>query len=437
MTTHRQRVAAIVLVLSALMVEPLEAGRRRAVRHASRDQVPAEFAALYDELSGGLTEFERSVDLRWNGALYPTLFTGTLLTANGNNGASLLTPSALARTRSLLDAFLWMGVDLVKIDITYPLLTDEFHQFLRGRDPSYSARAADYIAFYRDVAAEARARGLGIVVEHSSLFPGITTLDVGAYYAAVKGDGAAAARQRYRDERSAEAVAIARELFPAYLSLLLEPETQNANFGLVGGGKLFTPEQWMVYLEVAVPLVRAGGGPNIRIGAGAGTWESRHYVELFAPMPALDYIDFHVYPIRGTVRSYLENIIDWADYVRSVAPAKRITIGEAWLYKVSGRDFSGDLGAQDIYSRDVYSFWEPLDQQFLEIIYKVANLKRIDVVAPFWSTYFFAYLDYNDSSLRSLTPEQLLVRAQLAAVGPIERKELTATGQKYRAIVNR
>lgn len=432
---HSRFRIVMALAIAAMLVPPLEGARRRIVRGGSA-QPPPEFAALYSELSAELTRFERSVDTRWDGSRYPTAFVGTLGPANGNNGASLLSPAALQRTRSLLDAFQWMGVDMVKVDITYPMLTEPFHQFLRARDPSYAGRATDYINFYKTVATEARTRGLGLLVEHSSLIPTFTGFEVGAYYNEVKSGGGAAARQRYRDERIAEAETIARELDPAYLSLLLEPETQNQNFGLVGGTRLYTPELWQAFLEVAAQRVRATGR-SARLGAGAGTWEPRDYIELFAAMPSLDYIDFHIYPIRGTVRSYLETAIDWSRYVRAVAPAKRVTIGEAWLYKVGATEFSGDLAADDLYARDVWSFWQPLDQQFLEILYKLANLERIDVVAPFWSGYFFAYLDYNDSSLRSLPPGLLLGRAGVAAIGPIERKELTGTGQRFREILSR
>lgn len=43
----------------------------------------------------------------------------------------------------------------------------------------------------------------------------------------------------------------------------------------------------------------------------------------------------------------------------------------------------------------MFSFCSPLDQKFLASIVKSAGLKNIEYISPFWTTYFFGYLDYN------------------------------------------
>jgi hypothetical protein len=45
-------------------------------------------------------------------------------------------------------------------------------------------------------------------------------------------------------------------------------------------------------------------------------------------------------------------------------------MGEAWLYKAGVSELSpGNIvNSQEIYSRDVYSFWSPLDRQFLVLL---------------------------------------------------------------------
>ena len=44
--------------------------------------------------------------------------------------------------------------------------------------------------------------------------------------------------------------------------------------------------------------------------------------------------------------------------------------------------------------RDVFSFWAPLDQEFLMIMGKLARLENFQYVSPFGFNEFFSYLTY-------------------------------------------
>src|SRR5690606_8531542 len=104
------------------------------------------------------------------------------------------------------------------------------------------------------------------------------------------------------------------------------------------------------------------------------------------------------YPARGPVRDYLLNLLTWSDLVRSIDPAKQITVGEAWLYKADANEVTNlDLSYVEILGSDVYSFWEPLDVAFIELLDQAARAKQFELITPFWTRYFFAYLDYESA----------------------------------------
>ena len=87
-------------------------------------------------------------------------------------------------------------------------------------------------------------------------------------------------------------------------------------------------------------------------------------------------------------------------------------------------------------ARDVYSFWEPLDKQYLEVLAITAHKQNYSVVAPFWSNYFFAYLNYNDSSLADLNPMELYDRAYISAYQAVLNGQTTGLGQAYSDIAS-
>ena len=83
-------------------------------------------------------------------------------------------------------------------------------------------------------------------------------------------------------------------------------------------------------------------------------------------------------------------------------------MSEFWLYKYGGSEafkLPLDLNAS---ARNVFSFWGPLDQKFLRMVGVAAREKGIELIAPFWSRYFFAYVDYNDPLTFRLKAKDLM-----------------------------
>jgi hypothetical protein len=402
---------------------------------------------LYAELSQKLDDFEAQLDSEWDGGSGAGRFAATLSSANGNKSAALLHPFNWARMLEQLDAYETMGVELVKLDIEYPVLTPSFHTFLAANPPvfypGYAFTQADFIgtptSFYNRLFDEIRLRGFDIWVEHSTLFANYSPTPPGAYFADMRTAGVAATRSRYGQERAAESALIVSELAPDYFTLVEEPQTQNDNFGYFPGPvPLYTEDLWRDFVQgSAQNIIASVPGNTTLLGAGSGTWDGIGYVQRFAPLPELDYIDLHIYPIETPFEDFYQNALDWTDYVRSVDPDKLVLIGETWLYKVSEAEIVNGLPYDEILARDVYSFWEPLDAQFHEIMYKLTHHKGFEAVAPFWATYYFAYLTYGDPELEGLGPIDLLAKAGQEAIPNIASVTLTGTGDTFQEIMLR
>ena len=415
--------------------------------HADSPAPPPEYAALYSELSQKLNEFETQLDAEWDGGSGTGRFAATLSSANGNKSAGLLHPYNWARMIEQLDAYESMGVELVKLDMEYPVLTPAFHSFLAANPPvyysNYGYTSQDFIgtptSFYNRLMDEIRARGFGIWIEHSTLFASYSPTPPVAYFADMRTAGIAATRARYELERSAEAELIVSELAPDYFTILEEPATQNDNFGYFPGPiPLYDEDGWQDFVQQTGQGINSAlPGSTTLLGAGSGTWDGRGYIERFAALPELDFIDFHIYPIETPYEDFYQNALDWADYVHSVAPEKLLTIGETWLYKASEAEIVSGLPYDDILSRDVYSFWEPLDRQFHEIIYKLIHHKGFVAAMPFWANYYFAYLDYGDPELEGLDNIELLSLAGQRAIPNIASVTLNGTGAKFQEIIAR
>jgi hypothetical protein len=112
---------------------------------------------------------------------------------------------------------------------------------------------------------------------------------------------------------------------------------------------------------------------------------------------------------------------------------KAVSIGEAWLYKVSRREL-GKITPVRAFARDVYSFWQPLDKQFLEIIVNLSRQVNAEFCSFFWMKYFYAYLDYSVKT-NNLHPQQLITAADAAAGRNILSNTLNETGKTFKTLI--
>ncbi len=360
---------------------------------------------------------------------YPN-YAAILTYASGNRGPDLLGQWSMQSVEVELDRLTEMGVNSVGINIGYPLLTPAFHAYLNSINSNYTWTVDEYVDFYVQVIAKAHARGLRVHIEQGIMLRDFATLDPHPYFDAIRTLEPTAARERYWQEMAQESYLILTELAPDSLSLVGEPETANEAIGLIQGEPLATPTQWRDYVDYAISLFPAH---SVRLGAGAGVWEAEELIQLFADMPALDFIDLHIFPAKSLATDYFATVIARADLVNSIDPSKKITLGQAWLYKATA-DELGLVGviSPEVLSRDVFSYWQPLDSKFIELFSRVSQAKQFETYIPWGTWYFFSYLDYSQAA--GMTPAERNLSNQVAAYNNMLNGLTTGTGDAYEAI---
>jgi len=372
--------------------------------HSVPQEVPEKYQAIYRELDAEIDRQLPLIALPWGQKRTGTAFGVELLAANSNRGETLLSEPALQATALTLDRLKALGVQSVSLSLQYPVLTRSH------------PRAAEYREFYRKVAAEIRRRGLTIVAEMGTAFREPEFSQIGADHRGLKRDKFGAALREM-----AEAVIV--DIRPDFLTILSEPDTQTRNTGLP-----FSPEEFAATIRQAVKnLGRAG----VKLGAGAGSWVSIDYFKALAAIPELDYLDFHIYPVQYGFAS--DRVLKAAEVAR--AKGKRVSIGEAWLYKILGRELTR-ISPVEAFSRDVFSFWQPLDENFIQLVVNLARTIDAEFCSFFWMEHFYSYLDYT-AETSQLPYDQLKRMMNRRAGENIEKGTLSATGRKFKELIKR
>lgn len=368
--------------------------------------VPDEYQALYASLAESLESFHDYLDAHWDGTRASTAFGAELGPANGNRGEKLLQSTTMSGVSLYLDRLEELGVQGVTVQISYPLLGADF------------PRSDEYLQFYREVAQEVRRRGLKLLVETGPVFPD-------PEYSNVQADFSSLTIETYFQTKKEQILLIAGEVQPDYLSIGNEPATERMLTGLS-----FSLDEYLTFIrETSDGIDRSSG---VLVGAGTGIWEDPAYLTRFADEPSLDFVNIHIYPVRGGI-DYLQQVVEVAVYART--RGKELVIGEAWLYKASPLEVTQNEPYQNVFPRDVYSFWEPLDARFIEAIMGIAHYQNFEYVSFFWSKYFFSYLDY-DETPRDLSRAELIVRSNQAAFSNVRAGVFTGTGQAYQRLLD-
>ena len=370
------------------------------------EQVPAEYQAAYQDL---LPRLEAARDgfaghTAPEGA--PSLAV-ELLTANGNRGEDLLQPATLEATRVFLDRFKELGAAAVTIQIVYPLFDEGF------------PRHDEYVDFYRAVVREVRQRALLLLIETSAPF-------AGTEFSSLQVDYSGKTPEVYLRERLDQARAIAHELQPDYLSLAEEQTTERMLSGLD-----ISDDAYLGFLRDARAAIDPP--PGVRLGAGSGSWESPELMQRIIAETPLDYVDIHVYPLSNGLTDYLGVASKWAFAAR--AAGKEAVIGEAWLYKASAEEVQGGIGFAEVFGRDAYSFWEPLDVLFMQTVVELGRASGVHFVSFFWSNYLFAYVDQAQVP-PGLSTLELRQMSNAAAWRAVVGGELSAIGDEFRQLAS-
>jgi hypothetical protein len=189
--------------------------------------------------------------------------------------------------------------------------------------------------------------------------------------------------------------------------------------------------------EVTTHLKSTGASPNTLLGAGALIWEPAELALKFAQQTNLDYVDIHLYYLTFKGEDQASKLATLVRKIREARPNMKITIGETWLLK------SGTVGPkvttpQEILLRDNFSFWSPLDEQFLALLMGIAQKENISVVAPTGSQHFFTYYTFGDAESAMLPPGigSNISATWSKALESIRSHQLSSTGKAMSAMLD-
>lgn len=356
---------------------------------AQSTTVPSAYQDLYASLQTDIADFTQSLPA----AVSPsTFYSAQLLSASSENGSGLLNADTENRVRTELQELEALGLKAVTVHINFPDLYSPYY--------SNQSTYQSMLGFYEWLATEVRGRGLQLIVETQVSKPSpiapntsqVSYLQSLSWTAYVAG-------------RAQTAATIVQYVKPDYLTVISEPDTEATASGqsrahTVAGS-----------LQLLQSIVSAVGSAGTKLGAGVGSWDSS-LVPLMTAYAAqrVQYLDVHVYPVS---RNFLQNAVTAANIAHSAG--KPIAMTEAWLQKVRDSELAS-LSADVSDQRNNYSFFEPLDLLFLQAMVKLANAEQFVFVSPFWSNYFFKYLDYSDPAASSVS-QALIQAAQANQVG--------------------
>jgi hypothetical protein len=149
----------------------------------------------------------------------------------------------------------------------------------------------------------------------------------------------------------------------------------------------------------------------------------------------LDYLDIHLYALQLGPEDQVTKLATLIHKVRTARPALKVTIGETWLYKHGAQEPQGIMN-KEAYGRSDFSFWAPLDEQFLRLVLGIAQRENISVVAPYFSQYFFSYYTFGDAESGKLPPWPASVPVSWSkALEAIRGHKLTTTGQAMKTML--
>ena len=366
---------------------------------------PPEYQDLYVELDSILSDFQPD---RQRSAATSTVsphFGGTSKLATSNRNEYLLAPYLPLAVRIELDRLKELGVTAIVVDINFPILYGPYHN-----DPVVRQK---YLNFYRFVASEVRARGLKLIV---SSWVNVATPEIQKFYNTLSFG-------QYAFGRMDVARTIAKELKPDYLLLGSEPDVES----MMTGQPTDNPVYSVGLINAILSNLEKAGVRTMPVGAGIGTWQASYmdFVEAYCAT-SLDYIDFHIYPIGLDFLPRINEIVETAK-----SHGKGVSASESWLYKVRESELGGSIGSL-AFQRDLYSFWAPLNNQFIEMLVDVSRTHGLLFSAPFFTDYFYDYVNYDEAQQKNLTFEQQLSQHTTNWVTNLSAGKLTETGQAYK-----
>ncbi len=370
--------------------------------------VPSDEAHIYTQQEAWLDTYRAAVKSQSPGIQSRPAFGGHLLTADSNRAQALLQSDAMYWVRLSLDRFQELGIRGVTLNIGYPIFK-----------PGVPA-SDQYLAYYKQVAREIRKRGMTLAVEQIVLYHGSQFSPFDFKFTDLT-------MEKYTADQTAMAQAIVDNLAPDYLTVMHEPDTVAE---LTGLNAILLPEVATKYVNDVLSGLHRG---RTLVGAGSGSWSGAAYAEAFARNTKVDYIEIHIYWINPFS---VDAAYEMARAART--HGKPVVVTEAGLYKTVGEGLEGTPqvdGVAEVYRRDVFSFWELLDMQFLDVTGAFARSIDARYLSVYWTNMFFSYIDWTPATA-GMSYTQL--NAQLSASQTAlawQAGKSTCAGRKYKAMI--
>ena len=375
----------------------------------TKAQVPAQWDTAKVQITTKLNLVNNAILSKWDNQAYCTDFASNLMLANSNRGYALFTPDTTfpypipvyqnalyAKIDTMLMAFDTLGLKSVDLTVQYPMLVNAF------------TNSAYYLDFYMTVAQKIKQKGFKLIIGCQAAFVDETfgepkmVSDILKHYYNPDGNPATddtLELVRYKQEKLQMMQTIIDSLQPDYLTLEMEPQTQEVNlFNLID----YSVDSTISLINHFTSNLNAG---TILLGAGAGTWDHINFFEEIA-QTNIDYIDYHIYPPHF---NYIDNI---AFKIDSIADAnnKKLVIGESWCYKATNFemvDITDPVATSAlVYSRDGFDFWESVDTLFVKSMILLSQQSKVELVQFHWASVLFGQLTYNSGTHGSMTPAQ-------------------------------
>jgi len=386
---------------------------------AQSSTVPAAFQSTYGELQASIGSFQATVSASWNGKSSNVLWSSEVLAANANNGLPVLNNSANALAQ--INMYKAMGARAVTVNMAFPIVTQDYYTF-NGDPQDY----ASMVAFYANLATQIHQLGLKMIVEAALVYPGLSGMNVAAYYASLTD-------AQFIAERANNALTIAQQVGPDYINLNSEPDTDLINSG--GKTNEYGSASGYVAMNRANISTLRSAGVKTPLGVGIGSWLHGNsggagaWVAALVSIPGLSFFDIHVYPV---IDNFLQYLITYTSQAQ--AAGLPVGIAQTWVNKESAAEWAAQSPSQtDVYARNAYSFWTPIDQAYLTSLVDFANWKGLLYISPFWTQCFYAYLDYEQVS--SLTPAQVQTMQYAAAATALGAHQTSITALTYSNLI--
>ncbi len=364
--------------LSIVLVSSLSLGFYTVgVQTVAAQPIPATYQATYSAMVGQISAFDSAAKSGWNGT--PSTFLGApqANSASSDNDTTLLNTGYYTRNVTPeLNSLQAVGATAITVHINFPILYQPYYTATAN-----TAQYEQFVSFYKQLAQDVHARGMKLLVECTTAFnvPGTQFSQFQAYYKTLTWS-------EYMTGRAQNALNVAEQIQPDYMTVITEPDTEESDSGQTNLNNVSGGTQ---LLQTILNTIHGAGATKVLIGAGAGTWIPNYtqWVQGFLAQP-IDFLDMHVIQIS---KNYLTLAITGAQMAQ--AAHKPLGISECWPMKeIVGVSASINGSVAD--ELNPFSFWAPVDTAFLQAMVDFANANHLVYLAPSWTTYFSAYLDY-------------------------------------------